>query len=663
MQEKSINDKKIRLLLIEDDKVDQMAFERFAKSENLSYDYTIAGSIAEAKKIIKTATFDIIVADYMLGDGTSLELFDLFREIPIIVTTGTGTEEVAVKAMKSGACDYIIKDPEGNYLKTLPSTVKIALQQKQNEKQLQNYHNDLESMVKERTAELQAEIVERKHAENTLKESRKKYQTMMEMMHELVYICSPDYRIEYMNPSMIKRTGHDATGEFCFKALHDLDEKCPWCMSDSVQKKEHVELNIVSPKDNRSYHFSQTPIVQEDGSISKMTIYRDTTDFMKLEAQLRQAEKMEAIGSLAGGIAHDFNNVLYAMMGYTELSMDIVPEGSNVKKNLQQVLTAAERAKKMVQQILTFSRKSKKETKLIHIQPVLKEALNLIRTALPSTITILQDIETDCDMVMADPTQIHKIIMNLGTNAYHAMRAKGGVLGITLRQEEISYDNAKYYLNLHPGPYIKLTVEDTGHGIDANIIKKIFDPYFTTKDVGEGTGMGLSVIHGIVMENGGDISVYSEPGKGTAFHIFLPVIKTGSVEQKIISAEPVPTGTEHILLIDDEEQIVQMTQQILESLGYHVTPHTSSVKALEDFRRKPDEFDLVITDMTLPGMTGTELAAALLNIRPDLPIILCTGFSELINEKIINDIGIRKYLMKPVTKNEIAMTVRNLLDE
>ena len=382
----------------------------------------------------------------------------------------------------------------------------------------------------------------------------------------------------------------------------------------------------------------------------------------KLQSQLQRAQKMEAIGTLAGGIAHDFNNVLYAIIGYTELSMDAVPEGSKARRNLQEVLKAADRAKNMVQQILNFSRNTEKEKKLISVLSVLKEAVNLIRTSLPSTIEIRQNIDADCGPVMADPTRIHEIIMNLGTNAYHAMREKGGILRITLRQDEIGSDDSKYDLDLNSGSYLKLTVEDTGHGIDSNIMEKIFDPYFTTKGVGEGTGMGLSVVHGIVRDHGGDISVYSEPGKGTAFHVYLPLIETGSVEREIISAEPVSTGTERILFIDDEEQIVQMVQQILESLGYHVTPRTSSVEALEAFRTMPDEFDLVITDMTMPNMTGAELAPRLLEIRSDIPIILCTGFSELMDENKAKAIGIREYVMKPIVRDKIAGTIRKVLD-
>jgi len=381
----------------------------------------------------------------------------------------------------------------------------------------------------------------------------------------------------------------------------------------------------------------------------------------KLETQLQRAQKMEAIGALAGGIAHDFNNVLYAVMGYTELTMDLVTEGSTAQTNLQRVMKAADRAKEMVQQILAFSRQSKKEKKPISVQSVLKEAGNLLRTSIPSTIEIRQDIDTECDAVMADPTQIHQIIMNLATNAYHAMQETGGVLGLTLMQDEIGSDDLEFSPDLKPGAYLKLTVEDTGHGIDRDVMGKIFDPYFTTKAVGKGTGMGLSVVYGIVKDHGGDIRVYSEPGQGTAFHVYLPVIETDAAEPNAISVEPAPTGTERILFVDDEEVVVDLAQQMLETLGYHVTTHTGSVAALEAFRGHPDEFDLVITDMTMPKMTGAELAPRLLEIRPDIPIILCTGFSEQIDEARVGTIGIRAYLAKPILKNEMAKVIRKTL--
>jgi len=551
------------------------------------------------------------------------------------------------------------------------------------EKELQKTHDKLEQRVEERTAELveaneqlQQEIIERKHAKELLRESEEYYRSIMEAMKDPTYICSQDYRIEYMNPAMIKRTGRAAIGEHCFKALHNLEEKCPWCMRDKAPSESDgcTESEIISPKDNRSYHISRSPIVHGDGSISQLSIFRDTTELKKTEARLQQALKMEAIGTLAGGIAHDFNNVLYAIMGYTDLTIDLVPEGSKAQRNLQQVMKGADRAKEMVQQILSFSRQSKKEKNPTDIQSIVKEAMKLLGTSLPSTIEIRQHMDADCGLVMADPTHIHQAIMNLATNAYHAMREKGGILEVNLqcvewglRNGDLKENEAKTKIedtDIPPGFYLKLTVEDTGHGIDSSVMERIFEPYFTTKGVGEGTGMGLAVVYGIARDHGGDIRVSSEPGKGTAFHLYLPLIEPGIAERKIISSEEqAPTGTERILFVDDEELVVNIAREMLKSLGYHVTTHTGSVEALEAFGAKPDEFDLVITDMTMPNMTGAELAPRLLKIRPNIPIILCTGFSELMDEDRAKAIGIRQYIMKPVLIKEMAEAIRNVLEK
>ena len=387
----------------------------------------------------------------------------------------------------------------------------------------------------------------------------------------------------------------------------------------------------------------------------------DITERKQLQTQLQQALKMEAIGKLAGGIAHDFNNVLYSIIGYTELTMDDVPEGSLARKNLKEVFKGAMRAKDMVQQILAFSRKDDTQKKPIKVQSVVKEALKLLRTSIPSTIEIRQSIDADCGPVLADPTQIHQVIMNFATNAYQAMLEKGGVLELTLMEEEIGSDDSDF--DLDPGTYLKLTVSDTGYGMDNVVMGKIFDPYFTTRGPGEGTGMGLAVVHGIVKSHGGNITVYSELGEGTAFSVYLPLIETRPVEPKVISAELAPTGTERILFVDDEEYIVLMTQQILERLGYQVTSRTSSVEALAAFKAKPNEYDLVITDMTMPNMTGVELVPRLKEIRSDIPIIICTGFSEMIDEDKAKAVGIREYVMKPIVIEEIAKTIRKVLDE
>lgn len=393
------------------------------------------------------------------------------------------------------------------------------------------------------------------------------------------------------------------------------------------------------------------------------TVFADVTERKNLEAQLRQAQKMEAIGTLAGGIAHDFNNILFPIFGYTEMIMKEVPEGTRAKKNLGQVLRAANRAKDLVQQILTFSRQSDKEMKPLMVQPIIKEVLKLLRATLPATIRITQNIDKTCGAVMADPVQIHQIIMNLCTNAYHAMIEDGGTLSVTLNEMEYDSDSPSSHPDLEFGPYLKLTVSDTGHGMTNEVMERIFDPYFTTKEKNKGTGLGLSVVHGIIKGYGGHISVYSKPEQGAVFHICLPLIETKPDEEKKKSDDPIPGGREHILLVDDEEPIVQMETYMLKQFGYKVTPMTASLEALKVFRAAPENFDLIITDMTMPGMTGMELSREMMRIRPGMPIILLSGFSDLITEESAKVTGICEYAEKPVTRRNLARMIRRVLGE
>ena len=506
------------------------------------------------------------------------------------------------------------------------------------------------------------DITDHKRSEEALRESEEKYRSMMESMKDPIYICSPDFRVEYMNPAMIRRTGRDATGENCFKALHDLDEKCPRCMHDKAQQGEYFESEIVSPKDNRSYHVSESPIAHEDGSISKMTVFRDTTDLRTLETQLQQAQKMEAIGTLAGGIAHDFNNILGGIIGYAELAKMKAPEGSKVLAYLDKMIKSSGRAADLIKQILTLSRQHKQEQRPVQVRYIINEALELLRATLPTTIEIRKDLDKDAGIVNADPTQMHQVIMNLATNAGHAMWEDGGVLEVSLANVELDDLSAEKHLDLDAGSYLRLTVSDTGYGMTSEIMERIFDPYFTTKDTGEGTGLGLSVAQDIVKALGGTITVYSEMGKGTTFHVYLPLILDEEREEKG-SEEPLPTGSERVLFIDDEEILVEIGGQILEQLGYEVVPEKSSMRALELFRAEPKRFDLVITDMTMPHMTGDKLARELMKIRPDIPVILCTGHSRLVSEEKAKDIGIRAFVMKPLVMRNLAETVRKVLDE
>ncbi len=382
-----------------------------------------------------------------------------------------------------------------------------------------------------------------------------------------------------------------------------------------------------------------------------------------LESQLRQSQKMEAIGILAGGIAHDFNNILYVISGYTEITLDEVPEGSSAHSNLKEVMKGVARATEMVQHILLFSRKSNVQKQSVKLYSVINDVVKFLRGTIPSTIDIDLNIDTDCGYIFADLTQINQLIMNLATNSYHAMQKKGGILGIALMEKKISSDNLDFKSNLSPGTYLKLTISDTGCGMDKEVLGKIFDPYFTTKEVGKGTGMGLSMAHGIVKDHGGDIKVYSEPGKGTKFDIYFPLGENESVKQKALPAGADLTGTERILFVDDEEALILMEKYMLENLGYCVTSQINSMEALEIFKRNPDEFDLVITDLTMPHMAGIELASKIIKIKPDIPVIICTGFSDINDEIEAKAAGICEFIMKPIVKKQMASIIRKVLDK
>ncbi len=382
---------------------------------------------------------------------------------------------------------------------------------------------------------------------------------------------------------------------------------------------------------------------------------------VRVEAHLRQAQKVEALGTLAGGIAHDFNNILGIIFGYAEMAGMEVAGGTRLHNELQEILNAGKRAKELVQQILAFSRQSEKEKKPIQIGLVVKEALKMLRASLPSTIEIESDVATEA-IVMADPTQIHQILMNLCTNAGHAMGESGGALQVSLTDLHFTSEAARPF-GLEPGHYARLTVKDTGHGIDPAIKERIFDPFFTTKEHGVGTGLGLAVVQGIVKNHGGAIEVESIPGKGASFEVFFPARHIAPVLEAVETA-PLPRGREKLLVVDDEPQLALVITKMLRRLGYEVDHRTSALEALEAFRHRAGEkpYDLMITDMTMPHLTGIDLARRILEIEPGCPIILVTGFSEKIHVENVKGLGIRALLMKPVIMKDLAERVREVLD-
>ena len=427
--------------------------------------------------------------------------------------------------------------------------------------------------------------------------------------------------------------------------------------------------HLQGSKTVRTVDFSLKPILDVNGSVIYLNPEaRDITDRKKaeeaaktLESQLYQARKMEAIGTLAGGIAHDFNNILSGIIGFTEISIRDIPPGTKLHENLQRVLNAGMRAADLVKQILTFSRQSDRVAKPVQVKSIVKEALKLLRASLPATIDIHQEIDSD-SLILADPIQVHQIIMNLCTNAAHAMQETGGRMSVGLADVELSAEVINPDMEMDPGRYLKLVVSDSGPGIAPEIKDRIFDPFFTTKKIGEGTGLGLSMVHGIVRDCGGTVSVDSMPGEGSTFTLFFPVIESAP-NAEIATHTPLPTGTERILFVDDELSQVEMGKQMLEFLGYRVTTRTESRAALDVFREMPEAFDLVITDMTMPGMTGDALAKAVMHIRSDVPVVLCTGYSEMMTPSKAKAMGIKEMIMKPTVVEEIATTVRRVLDQ
>lgn len=436
----------------------------------------------------------------------------------------------------------------------------------------------------------------------------------------------------------------------------------------SVPVVEEDEVVAVIEVGNKQANYNQADVNQlslfMDGMWSILMRQKAAGEREQLERNLQQSQKMEAIGTLAGGIAHDFNNILNIILGYTSLAKEDAYPGSALANDLEQVLIAGNQAKNLIKQILAFSRQSPQERIPIHIHLVVNEAVKLLKASIPSTISIKTNIDDRAGCVLADSTQINQIVMNLCTNAYHAMRDSGGELTVALHSIVISQDDIIHYRkSLKAGPYIRLSVNDTGHGMDEETMKHIFDPYFTTKKKGEGTGLGLATVHGIVKNSEGHVSVYSEKGKGTSFQIYLPQLCDD--DQQADEHEEVcfnQTGNERIWVVDDDPIISQMTRDMLERLGYEVRNFTDSAQILSAFEAEPHATDMIITDMTMPEITGAELSSRLLAIRPDILIVLCTGFSELIDKEEAKTLGIQEFIMKPIVKSELAQVVRKVLD-
>ncbi|UCF91372.1 MAG: PAS domain S-box protein [Desulfobacterales bacterium] len=517
------------------------------------------------------------------------------------------------------------------------------------------------------------EIQEREQAEGALKESENKYRTMFEDSLEPMSLVQ-NGKIVDVNPAWLRLHGFEQPQEVMGRDVKDfihpedrnvlVVRRHAW----PLQTARIFQVRDLRPDGTVIYVEVYSSRITLGGRDAVLATIRDITaqkraeeEKNKLQVQLQQAHKMKAIGTLAGGIVHDFNNILAAIMGYAELADLRVASDHALKKYLREVLKASHRAKDLVRQILAFSRQTEIERKPVQIAHIVQDALKLLRASLPTTIEIRPNIDGNTAIVEADPTQIHQVLMNLATNAHHAMEAQGGVLTVGLTNFNLTENLRSDYPDARPGSYIKLAVSDTGHGMDPATLERIFDPFFTTKDRGQGTGMGLSVVHGIVKSHAGAIRVDSEPGKGTRFEVLLPAIEA-EVSSDAEGLKPLPMGMEKILFVDDELPLALLGKQMLEGLGYQVETRTNPIEALETFRGQPQRFDLVITDKTMPHMTGFGLAVEMKRIRPNIPIILCTGFSELKDIRRADTTGIGEIAMKPLEMRDLAGIIRKLLE-
>ena len=510
-------------------------------------------------------------------------------------------------------------------------------------------------------------IIIRKKAEASLAESEERYRAIFEQANEAILLLD----IETGAFIDFNSCAHNNLGytreEFKKIKVHDIE-----IIENEEDYRQHLNKILQQGSDrfetkhrHKDGHILdmgiQCHVINYSGRKCILAIWTDMTAFKEMEAQVSQKQKMESVGTLAGGVAHEFNNILGGIIGYVEIAKEDAHDNRPVYESLEEILKLSDRARNTVKQILSFSRKDRPQQKPIQLSSLLTEELKVIRATVPTTIEIRDKIDSRPGTIMGDQTQIQQLVMNLCMNAAYAMEENGGVLEIGLSQVFMDAEKVKHHIDLKRGDYFKLTVRDTGVGIDPKIMDKIFDPFFTTKQVGEGTGMGLSVVHGTIKEHGGHISVKSAVGRGTTFTVLLPKADSGSKE--VSQAKQLPTGTENILIVDDEEFMVIPQKKILERLGYKVTAMTSSLETLELFKKDPQRYDLIITDLTMSHLTGDRLSTEVTSIRPDMPVILSTGYADAVDSEKVKQCGIKAFIPKPCKTQDLAKTIRLILDE
>jgi PAS domain S-box-containing protein len=616
-------------------------------------------TVADAMRCAQREPFGVALIDVQQLDETGIELLGILRRMNSYIHVVMNSEFQPVLSEKN-----ISQGTTMTYCEKNASSSIV----------LNHVHRAFRVSITQALEALELGMTTRTAA---LEEQQTRFQHLVEHIQEVFWIALPDHsKILYMSPRYEKVWGRNCGSlvdqpHDLWDAVHPQDQEYVLTrVAESTTDGFLAEFRIVRPDQAvRFIRVKTFPLRNAEGAVIRMAgVAEDMTEqkrvqetLVKSERQFRQSSRMEAIGTLAGGIAHDFNNILTAILGYTELGLASVPKDSRTQRNLQEVLTAGHRAKHLVLQILAFSRQSTQGKKPTAIQPVIQEALKLLRATIPTTIDIRQSLKSEAS-VLGDSTQLHQVLVNLCTNAEYAMRERGGRLDVTLEDLEVTEEKVQSVSGLHVGPHVRLTIQDNGTGMSSDVLERMFDPFFTTKPIGEGSGMGLSVVHGIVANHGGALMVDSQRGKGTRIEVYLPTIPS-MAEDGLGEQGSIPLGKETILFVDDEETIVRLGKELLSQLGYTVVVQTSSLEALTVFRKNPGRFDLVITDQTMPGLTGEALSRELLRIRPELPIILCTGFSHIMTAEKAKALGIQAYLMKPLAIRDLAPIVRHVLDK
>jgi PAS domain S-box-containing protein len=644
-----MNEERQTILLVEDEEAHVYFIRKAFQKAASRFALHSVSSLEEARAWLKDNTPVITITDLNLPDGKGIELVENERheKKAIIVMTGLGDETEAVRALKAGALDYVVKSDYS--FNEMPHLVDRALREF--------------SQIQE-NRRVSDEIRKLSHA--------------VEQSFSALLITNLQGTIEYANPRFTEIAGYTAE-EIIGKnprilSAHDpaaaVDYKNMW---QTLKAGETWRGLFHNKRKDGTLYWDQTtitPIRNEKGEITHYVAAKEDIteqrkakeDLAQMEAQLRRSQKMQTIGTLAGGIAHDFNNILTPIFGFAHMALQGVASDSPVHSDIEHIIKAAERARDLVRQILVFGRQGENtERSPIQLSPVVKEAAQMMRAMLPSTIEIKTKIAANLSMIEGDPTQIHQILINLCTNASHAVNPVKGLIEVRVQNETLDEEFChRFSQNLKPGKYVSICVKDNGQGMPPEVLERIFEPFFTTKPVGKGTGLGLSVVHGIVTSHKGEIFVDSKVGEGSTFRIYFPAI-SASQQETPQEQETIMGHGEQILLVDDEPENVKMATKALEYLGYQVTPCEQSPKALETFIQNPQKFDMLITDQTMPAMSGLELARNLLQVRSGFPIILLSGYLEADIPQEIKEVGIAAFLTKPVVLSELSIAIHKAL--